>query len=120
MLTPNLPSAGTRTANAGHLDVLAALNYKPGWTFRWQAHAGPYLTLVIEVRTWDSDNPADPTLISHNFTAPPLHNLNEDEQLRWIFERILDVERHEAREFFRYHQQRPFPPEHGPESNPYR
>lgn len=38
---------------------------------------------------------------------------------RWLFDRILDVEKHEAMEFFQVAGRRPYAPSHGPGNDPY-
>jgi hypothetical protein len=39
--------------------------------------------------------------------------------IRWVFDQILLVERHEAMEFYSVAGEKPFFPAHGPGRNPY-
>jgi hypothetical protein len=122
--------------------MLPAVTYKPGWTFRLVT--GPmfstgraYLdaqattsagmpiclppvpvTLLIEVRTADSDT-GQTVLITHPFTVPPWPMAEGATWARWLLDRIIDVERHEAMEFYQLAGHRPFPPAHGPGVNSY-
>lgn len=92
--------------------AVGLIRYKEGWSF--DAVHAPGLTtnpvtLQIKVRTTDSLTRA-PTQVLHNFPAPPFRD--EAEFVRWIFEQVLLVERHEAMEFFRVGDAAPFFPDH--------
>lgn len=45
--------------------------------------------------------------------------LDERGFCRWVFDRLLEVERHEAAEFFQVDGMRPFWPNHQDEGSPY-
>jgi hypothetical protein len=123
--------------------TVGQLRYKPGWQFRLEsghtsstgggcpsrlpavsASTGMAFTyppqpvfLVVCVETLDSSSGAR-IFIEHRFLAPP-----EEYPIparRWLLDRILDVERHEAMEFFAIGDQRPFYPDHGPAADLYR
>ena len=123
--------------------VIGQVRYKPGWSFAlrsgntmaagscrqeypfpagststamaWVIPQEP-LFLVICARVRDSGGGGEIS-VEHLFpvplegSAPPWH--------RWLLDRILDVERHEACEFFQLGGERPFYPEHGPGAQPY-
>lgn len=115
--------------------AVSSLVYKPGWAFRletgcsyatgsWPGQTqiatttgmaaavlipGEPARLVITVVTADSGT-GKQILIEHRFGVPPWHGGWE----RWLLDRILDVERHEAMEFFTLGTHRPFFPQHGP------
>ena len=61
--------------------------------------------------------------VNHYFIVPAA-TYNRASWVRWLFERFLEVERHEAMEFFRiagsdWPNERPFAPTHGPGDDPY-
>lgn len=113
--------------------VLASLTerirYKEGWRFtlgdldRGQGSKG--LTLVILRQGPDSYHPERNLPVNHYFIVPAAaYNLRSWQ--RWVFERICDVESHEAAEFFQIcdspgseHAVRPYAPLHGPGNDPY-
>ena len=112
-------------------ETVAHLKYKPGWSFH--LHSGltfapsagtaavtvpvAPLFLVICARVLHSGTGREITL-EHVFAVPP-----EDYVVPWhwwLLDRVLDVERHEACEFFAIGDERPFYPEHGPGADLYR
>lgn len=113
--------------------LLRQLRYKAGWHFelrdidRGQGSAG--LTLIITLHTPDSYHPEHEISVAHYFPVPPAAYDGRSWR-RWLFDRILLVERHEAMEFFAlavtsdidgftYDPVRPFAPSHGPGNDPY-
>jgi hypothetical protein len=119
-------------------DMIAVLRYRPGWRFSlrtgstWgaggatagdhvpSASAGPVLCwpgepcwLVIDARVADSGT-GELVLVQHMFSVPVRPGLPAAYWRRWLLDRILDVERHEACEYFTLDGARPFYPEHGP------
>lgn len=126
-----------------YADLQAAvtqLEYKPGWAFRlhngptmsstctrsagtapwWQVSTStaqgvillPPLFLVICALVTDSSDPGRQISVEHPFAVPP--EGSPVTAARWLLDRILDVERHEAMEFFAIAGKRCFYPEHGP------
>jgi hypothetical protein len=57
-------------------------------------------------------------MVRHLFPVPPAA-YNRDSWQRWLFERLLEVERHEAMEFFQIDGTKPYAPNHGPGWDPY-
>lgn len=100
--------------------VIERVRYKPGWRLSIHAQALSHHSLRIELDTIDSAT-GKAFVLAHLFPIPPGADYGwaEDAIEDWIFERIIDVERHEAGEFFRVDELRPFMPEHGYGSNPY-
>lgn len=103
--------------------IIKSIKYKAGWDFATHRYGGTYapLMFIVHARVEDSTT-GKPTLVSHSFTIPPIFEqraIEPEQLLRWLFDRIVDVERHEAGEFFTINECRPFYPEHGPNSNPY-
>jgi hypothetical protein len=109
----------------GLRDLIGSLTYKPGWVFNlrifredddetprgWRFH-------VIS-DTPDSFNFARRIRVNHAFPIPPA-SWNRDTWAAWLFDRIRDVESHEAAEFFRIDGVREFAPHHGNGEDPYR
>lgn len=107
----------------GLRELVDAITYKPEWltyldTFR---EAG-------EVRAWafyvvsETANSYDPRLtirVRHEFLVPPA-SWNRATWTAWLFDRIRDVETHEAGEFFMVDGVRAFGPHHGNGEDPYR
>jgi hypothetical protein len=103
-------------------ELVSRVGYKQGWTFtlahtdRGQGSVG--LTLRILIRTPDSYHPEDIRGVMHYFIVPAAA-YDEQSWRRWLFDRVLDVETHEACEFFQIDGTRPYAPNHGPGRDPY-
>lgn len=117
--------------------LVDALAYKPFYEFelieqydRGQGSVGT--TLVITITTANSYNEGQMRRVAHLFPVPPAAYVRSSWQ-RWLLDRILDVEQHEACEYFRIHvdedgnlaghasgyAQHPYAPNHGPGHDPY-
>jgi len=103
-------------------DIVRSLRYKPGWTFwletseRGQGCAG--LTLWIQIEGSDTHDLERIIRVNHLMIVPAAA-YNFQSWMRWVFEQILLVERHEAMEFFRVAGTQPYAPNHGPGFDPY-
>lgn len=119
------------------IDVVGRATYKAGWTFtvEWRARDTEHLadtcgwTLSIKASVVDSsvEVPADADLaidelehvdVDHWFNVPAVSWDGETWE-RWLLDRILEVERHEAMEFYCVDGAAPFFPAHGPGKDPY-
>jgi hypothetical protein len=111
-------------------DLVSRLSYRPGWQFRLGDIdrdkdgkgnvVGAGLTLDIITRGYNSYQPADgETYRVHHYFIVPAATYDERAWMRWLFERLVDVETHECMEFFKIDARRPFAPSHGPGNNPY-
>lgn len=106
----------------GTLHVLVSqVKCKPGWSFkldRDQQTGG--LCFVITVTGQDSSRPDKhiPKIVSH-WHPVPLTTFGERAWRRWMFEKCRGVENHELGEWFRFGDERPYQPLHGPGENPY-
>lgn len=104
-------------------DLIRSVTCKPGWRFELvdvdrdnkTCHG---LTLIIYVLGPNSDNPDYEIDISHWFPVPAA-TYDRREWCRWLFDRCMDVERHEMMEFFKINGGRPFAPNHKRGRNPY-
>jgi hypothetical protein len=72
------------------------------------------LWLLITIRTPDSTDPGKIIDVTHTFPVP-IYDHGDAWRRRWLLDRVLDVERHEACEFFELDGKHPFYPEHGPD-----
>lgn len=123
----------TMTQTAPYPDSLAGLvgrlQYRPGWRFSLEdvdrdevdgLVVGKGLTFVVRTHGINSYRPSDtvPYAVLHYFIVPAA-TYDERAWRRWLFDRIVDVEVHEAMEFFRIDKHRPFAPNHGPGRSPY-
>ena len=98
--------------------------YRPSWRLtlevldRGQGSAG--LTFCIYTVGYDTYNPDHgPTYrVVHYFPVPPASYTSESWK-RWILDRLIEVETHEACEFLVIDGDRPFAPHHGPGWDPY-
>lgn len=118
----------TMTQEAPYPDALASLvermEYRPGWHFsledldRGQGSKG--LTFKVLAKGYDTYNPesGENYRVWHYFIVPAA-SYNEQSWRRWIFNCLLDIERHEAAEFFQIDDTRPYAPNHGPGNDPY-
>lgn len=107
-----------------HLEELvASLTYKPGWLLALKVEheedgsGGLHFFVVSD--TVNSLDPSKRIRVRHGFLVPPA-SYNRDTWAAWLFDRIVDVERHEAGEFFRLGGYREFAPHHGNGEDPYR
>ena len=104
-------------------EIVSAATCKPGWSFKLidtdrddrTCHG---LTLIIYVLGPNSDAPDSKIHVSHWFPIPAATWERREWEL-WLFERCMDVERHETMEFFKISGTRPFPPNHKRGRNPY-
>lgn len=114
------------TQEAPYPDELASLvercTYRPQWRVeladldRGQGSKG--LTLAIYIVAPNTHRPEETIRVVHYFPVVPAA-YNVQSWRRWLFERFLEVERHEAAEFFRIDGELPYAPQHGPGNDPY-
>lgn len=107
----------------GLRDLIESLSYKPGWMtslalFEENGEARGWAFYVIS-DTENSYDPARRIRVRHEFLVPPA-SWNRDTWAAWLFDRIRDVETHEAGEFFMLDGYREFAPHHGNGEDPYR
>lgn len=96
--------------------LVGRLRYKPGWAFKLGGPGGQYL--CVFALTADSSAPERERRTQHMFAVPP--GLDDERAVaRWVFDRLLLVEQHEAGEFFAIGDRRPFYPHHQDEGSPY-
>lgn len=104
-------------------DLVASITYKPGWTFYLEnvveADGSGGLQLHIVSDTENSFDFSKRIRVRHSFLVPAA-SYNRDVWVAWIFDRVRDVETHEAGEFFRVDGVRQFAPHHGNGEDPYR
>lgn len=121
--------------------IVASLKYRPGWEFslkdierdpkesHGQAAGGLTFIGITGSYSWedgepiyrgeiDAYHPEIPRPVYFYFPVPAA-TYDYRSWRRWVFERILDVERHEAMEFFQIGGKRPYSPSHGPGNDPY-
>ena len=104
-------------------ELVQSITYKRGWSFELVEDIGHDgsggLALSIVSYTDDSYDPAVKIRVRHAFLVPPA-TYNRDTWAAWIFDRVRDVETHEAGEFFMLDGLREFAPHHGNGEDPYR
>jgi len=94
-----------------------SLAYKPGWSFKVAKRADGD-RLCVFATCPDSLHPERLRTTQHMFLIPP-DLADERAWARWVFDRLLEAERHEAAEFFQINGRRPFFPHHQDEGSPY-
>lgn len=105
-------------------EMVLKLQYRPGWCFRLayldRGQGSKGLTLVITTCGYDTYHPerGETYKVDHYMLVPPAA-YDERSWRHWLFEQLLLVERHEAMEFFRIGEERPYAPSHGPGNDPY-
>lgn len=95
--------------------LVATLRYKPGWAFRVGGPRDAFLCVFAS--TPDSLNPDRRRTTQHMFELPDVNSVAEFS--RWLFDRLLECERHEVGEFLTVAGERPFYPHHADEGSPY-
>lgn len=107
----------------GLLELVASIDYKPGWEFHLRTEVEPDgsggLQFQVISDTEDSQNLARRIRVRHSFLVPAA-SYNRDTWAAWLFDRVRDVETHEAGEFFRIDGYREFAPHHSNGEDPYR
>lgn len=107
----------------GLRDLIKSIEYKRGWEFYFAPFIEDemvrgYAFYVVS----DTENSYDQTQrirVRHQFLVPPA-SYNRDNWVAWLFDRIRQVEDHEAGEFFMINGVREFAPHHGNGEDPYR
>lgn len=118
-----MPAVTTGYVPPHLLELVDQVTYKPGWMFFLERTEEPDgsggLNLMIISDTENSLAFNKRIRVKHAFLVPPA-SYNRDVWAAWIFDRIRDVESHEAGEFFRIDGVREFAPHHGNGEDPYR
>lgn len=98
--------------------------YRPGWRLtledlpRGQGSEGlTFCVYTVGYNTYDVDK-GQTYRVVHYFPVPPA-SYNEESWKRWVLDRLIEVETHEACEFLQIDGTRPFAPHHGPGWDPY-
>lgn len=104
-------------------ELVSSISYKPGWKFGLSHTLDEDGSggLRFEV-TSDTENSLDPSKrirVLHAFLVPAA-SYNRDTWAAWLFDRVRDVETHEAGEFFQIDGYREFAPHHANGEDPYR
>lgn len=105
-------------------ELVHTLKYRPGWRFsledvdRGQGSKG--LTLCVVSQGYNTYEPelGETYRVMHYMPVPPA-SFDKRAWQRWLLDQLLDIEVHEACEFFQVEGARPFAPNHGPGRNPY-
>lgn len=105
-------------------DLVEKVVYRPGWRLtledleRGQGSEG--LTFCVCTLGYDTYNvdKGETYGVMHYFPVPPA-SFNEESWKRWVLDRLVEVETHEACEFLQIDGTRPFAPHHGPGWDPY-
>lgn len=105
---------GAGAASVAPADLVAQIRYKPGWAFKVGGPLGQFLCVFATCP--DSNNPARERTTQHMW---PLPDATGPDFFRWVFERLLLAELHEAGEFFSVDGFRPHMPHHQDEGDPY-
>lgn len=104
--------------------LVLGTSYRPSWHLdladedRGQGSKG--LTLRVFTLGYDTYNidKGQTYRVVHYFPVPPAA-YNEESWKRWLLNRLIEVETHEACEFLQINGTRPFAPHHGPGWDPY-
>lgn len=102
--------------------LVPQISYKPGWMIQIghevaEDGAGGWKLFIVS-NTENSFRFREKIRVRHEFLIPPA-SYNRECWVAWVFDRIRDVETHEAGEFFRVDGVREFAPHHGNGENPY-
>lgn len=105
-------------------DIVYSLKYRPGWTYRLdnigRGQGSTGLTFIVQTVGYDTYNiDAGETYRVNHFFIVPTASYNRQSWLRWVLDRFIDIETHEACEFMLVDGKRPFAPIHAPGFDPY-
>jgi hypothetical protein len=104
-------------------ELVASISYKPHWmfglTFKIDADGSGGLRFEVTSDTENSLNPRQRIRVLHSFLVPAA-SYTRDTWAAWLFDRVRDVESHEAAEFFQLDGYREFAPHHSNGEDPYR
>jgi hypothetical protein len=117
---------GPQHAVATLEQLVSEISYKDGWAVHLRYIIRPTehlagsegLTLVITATVPNSVKPGEVAHPEHWFAVPPT-SWGRVSWMRWILDCIIQVETHEAMEFFDVAGKRPYFPSHGPGHDPY-
>lgn len=101
--------------------IVDSIRYLPGWMiYLGRDNEGDgWLCLHIVSDTPNSYALDEPIRVNHSFLVP-MATYNERTWKAWLFDRFLDVWRHETGEFLAFGDVREFAPHHGNGEDPYR
>jgi hypothetical protein len=114
-------SDSPKTTHALLSDIVKRTSYRPDWRVGLN-HDRDTDVVALEILSLGYDTHHEDLgqtyRVIHSFMVPPA-TYNEQSWTRWVLDRFIDVEIHEACEFFRVDGRQPFPPNHGPGWDPY-
>jgi hypothetical protein len=109
------------TTHALLSDIVKQTEYRPGWRVGL-VHDTEHDVVTLEINALGYDthhvDRGETYRVIHSFIVPPA-TYNEQSWTRWLLDRYIDVETHEACEFFMVGGRQPFAPNHGPGWDPY-
>jgi len=104
------------------VSLVERCTFKPGWKIRLRdmdrGQGSIGMTLSILVTGPNSYDPEKDITVNHMFIVPAAA-YDERAWRRRLFDRCVDVELHEAMEFFKIDGERPYAPNHGDGRDPY-
>lgn len=100
----------------GLYELCDVIQYKSGWTFNVMETSDDCYTLAVVITTIDAYRPEDIRPIMH---YAPIPTEEPESWNRWLLDRIVKIETHEACEFFQIDGVRPFAPSHDVGEAPY-
>ena len=102
-------------------DLVESVSYRDAWSFRLEhmerGQGCGGLTLVIDALVTDSLGGG--RMRVHHLFPVPAAAYNRRSWMRWLLDRCIDVETHEACEFFRIDGERIYAPHHSEGEDPY-
>lgn len=102
--------------------IVEHLEYRAGYEFRLaeidRGQGSKGLTFMVLSDQFDTYRPENRLRVWHYFPVPPAA-YNRQSWLRWVLDRLVEIETHEACEFMVVDGRRPFAPNHGPGWDPY-
>ena len=111
--TVELPPPTTTSHGKGYQldELLPLIHHRPGWKFQLETIDGQR-KLVILTLGFNAHHPEAGWnwVTAHFFPVPP--DLPPPVWLHWIFECVVKVELHEAKEFFTFDGHHPYAPVH--------
>jgi hypothetical protein len=97
--------------SAEAVDIVSRIRYRTTWSLAAGEAAHDWVNVFVHLNEPDArDKTGRTPVMIYASIGIPVADADEQGLLRQVFEFICNIERHEAAEWFRYNETRPFDP----------